>query len=849
VLNFRLLGEVGAETGGRPVDVGHARQRAVLAVLLLEVNRPVPLDALIDRVWGEDLPRSPKNAVYGYLSRLRTVAPIDRRRGGYVLTADPMTVDAHRFEHLAERARATADDQAALDGYDEALGLWRGEPFAGLDSAWLTAVRERLVRLRQAAELDRNDVLIRLGRHDRVLAEAPAGTTNERLAGQVMLALHHGGRQADALRYFEDVRARLADQLGTDPSAALRGVQYEILTQSAPAAPRQLPASPPSFSGRARELAALTTRLDTARVVAVTGGGGIGKTWLALRWARDHADRFPDGQLYVNLRGFDPTGEPVRPEVAVRDLLDGLGAVPASIPAGLAAQTALYRSMTADRRMLVVLDNARDTAQIVPLLPGGESCTTLVTSRNQLTGLVSAHGASPLGLAQLTDAEATDLLTRRLGATADPAATQEIVRACAGLPLALGIAAARAATAPDLATLAAELRSARLDALDTDELTASLRAVFAVSYTALDEQAARACRLLARAPGVDIALPAAAHLLGDAQPVLRRLTAAHLVREYQPARYRMHDLVRLYLAEQTQDGDGPALARLAEYYLHATSAAMAQMSPCEGYRRPPVEPRFATFTEFAEARAWLDAERPNLLAAGAEDRTGRLAWLLYRYLDFFAYYEDALTLNSAALAAADPDDTAHGYALHHLGGALSRLGRVGEAVHHHERALRAAQLRGDRVLEGCAALGMATSYEQDGNDEIAGRCYEYALTIAREHGLRHLEAIALNDQGDFHRLFGRYEEASAALRQSLDIAWELRDLGLGAYVVGNLGEVYERLGQRDKAVDYLNQALDIARAIGNPRLEMDILSALGRATGSPEYGRQARAIAERIGHP
>src|SRR5262245_42388047 len=279
-MRFRLLGEVGAETGGRPVDVGHARQRAVLAVLLLDANRAVPLDALIDRVWGEDLPRSPRNAVYGYLSRLRTVAAIDRRPGGYVLTADPMTVDVHRFEHLVERARATPDDQTALDGYDGALGLWRGEPFPGLDSDWFGAVRERLARLRQAAELDRNDVLLRLGRHDRVLAQAPATTTNERLAGQVMLALHHGGRHADALRYFEDVRAGLADELGTDPSARLRGIQHQILTASATAAPRQLPASPPSFSGRVRELAALGAALETSRVVAITGGGGMGKTWL-----------------------------------------------------------------------------------------------------------------------------------------------------------------------------------------------------------------------------------------------------------------------------------------------------------------------------------------------------------------------------------------------------------------------------------------------------------------------------------------------------------------------------------------------------------------------------------------
>jgi tetratricopeptide (TPR) repeat protein len=708
----------------------------------------------------------------------------------------------------------------------------------------LSGQRERLARQRHTAELDRNDVRLRLGLHDRILAEAPVTTMDERLAGQVMLTLHREGRQADALRYFENVRARLAEELGADPGAGLRDVQFQILAAVGSAAPRQLPASPPSFSGRTRELAALGELLGTARTVAITGGGGLGKTWLALRWAHDHADRFPDGQLYVNLRGFDPAGTPVPPEGAIRDLLDGLGAVPASVPTGFDAQAALYRSMVANRRLLVVIDNARDSAQVVPLLPGSYSCTTLVTSRNQLTGLVSAHGASPLVLALLTDAEATDLLTRRLGAArvnAEPEAVQEIVRACAGLPLALGIAAARAATGPDLATLAAELRSARLDALDTGELTASLRAVFSVSYTALDSDAARACRLLARAPGVDIGLDAAGQLLDVS--LLRRLSAAHLVREYQPGRFRMHDLVRLYMAEQAEEGDDAALAGLARHYIDKANAAMELFSPNESYRRPPHD-AMASFATYEEAKEWLDAERSNLVAA---DPTGRLAWTLFRYLDFRAYYQDALTLHTSAVANTRPGRPEHGYALLHRGIALGAFGRDDEALAHHEQALRSAGP--DTILESCAALGMATTEERRGDGEAALRWYEHALRVARENGHRHLAGVILNDLGYYHRIVGRLADAAEALRQSLDIAWELRDLGLGMYIMSNLGDVFEESGQQEKAIDHLKTALGIARELGNRGVEVDILLSLGRASGAPEYSREAAVLAREIGYP
>lgn len=859
MVRFRLLGEVSVMAGDQPVDIGHARQRAVLAVLLLEVNRAVPADTLVDRVWGDRLPRRPREALYGYLSRLRAGVPISRRPSGYVLTADPLTVDVHRFHELTSRARAIKDDEEALTTLDAALALWRGEPFTGLDSGWLSEVREDLEHRRRAVELDRNDLRLRLELHDLVLADTHLqATTNERLAGQVMLALHRSGRQADALRYFEQVRSRLAEELGVDPGSALRGVQYQVLSADTAAGavavvPRQLPASPQSFSGRSRELARLGDLLATTPVVVITGGGGMGKTWLALRWAHDNVDRFPDGQLYVNLRGFDPAGEPVSAETAVRGLLDGLGAEPSALPAGLEAQAALYRSMVADRRVLVILDNAVDTAQVTPLLPGSASCAVLVTSRRQLTGLVAAYGANPLALPVLTDTEAGDLLTRRLGharTTAEPGAVREIIGYCAGLPLALGTIAARAATGSSLAALADELRVACLDALDTDELAANLRAVFSVSYTPLDEETARAFRLLALAPGADIGSEAAGHLLapGNARQVLRRLVAAHLLQEHQPSRFRMHDLVRRYAAELARDSD--SLTPLMNYYTHAASVAMDRFVPLESYRRPPVVEPVRPSPQFAsveEARRWLDAERANLVAAGAVDSTGRLAMTLFRYLDAGAHYHDALALHTHAVAATSPDQPEHGYALLHRATVLTDLGHLAEACPRYEMALRQAQAHHDIILEACAATGLAAVHQQRGEDQEALECYERALAITRRHGHRHHESIVLNNVGDFYCTVGRYADASDALNQGLNITRELRDLPLAAYLLANLGEVYRCLGEEQKALEHLLRALQLARQLQIRGLEIGILIDLGKTTDSPDYYHQALTIAHEFG--
>jgi DNA-binding SARP family transcriptional activator/tetratricopeptide (TPR) repeat protein len=852
VADLRVLGTVEVVAGGTRLDVGHARQRDVLAVLLLDVGQVVPVDRLVDRVWGERPPRQPRNALYGYVSRLRGVltaldgVTIERDRGGYVLAADPLTVDVHRFESLLRQARTTADDHAALALYDEALALWRGTPLSELDSPWVDSVRGELERKHEAAVLDRDDLRLRTGAHAAVLARSgPDGVTGERAAAQRIEALFLDGRPADALREYERVRSRLADELGADPGPRLRGLHERILAGGGPDAgrpvPRQLPAAPSAFTGRTAELAALDRMLAPEGAVAViSGAGGLGKTWLAVRWATDHASRFPDGQLHVDLRGFDPAHEPVPVERAVRGFLGALGVAPASIPPEPDAQAALYRTLTAQRRLLVVLDNARDTGHAAPLLPGGSSCSVLITSRHELGGLLTTHGASTLPLRTLDDRQARELLAHKLGAARlaeEPDAGQEILRQCGGMALALAIVAARVAARPGsrLATLAAELRESRLDALDTGELTASLRAVFDASYRSLDPDSACAFRLLGMVPTGDVERAAAIALLGDARP-LRVLCAANLLEENPPGRFRMHDLVKLYAAELAARDDPDtrlaAWTRLFDHYLCWASAAMDLFSPHEPYVRPPAaqsagpQPRFAGIQ--AE-RAWLDAERATMLTlatSAPEALAGhvvRLAATLWRYLDIAAQYHEALTLHTTALAAARAGTPEEGFARQAVGMALIRLGRYDEAAGHLEQALPIALDRGNDLLESMVRNGVGTIDDMRGRRSAAREQYGLALDAARRTGHALLEGIALCNLGEHYRWCGDHRTAIDHLERSGAIAQELGSAGLGGPVLAALGSAYAGLGRHDEADDHFRRALDLART-GNANLEAAALN-------------------------
>ncbi|MFL6120012.1 BTAD domain-containing putative transcriptional regulator [Actinophytocola sp.] len=569
-VEFGLLGDVAAWRPDGPVDIGHRRQRSVLAALLFDANRVVGSEQLLDRVWGNHPPQTARGTLFTYLTRLRRAlapVPIERQPGGYRITIPPGTLDLDRFTDLIGKARDTDDDRLADRTYERAFGLWRGEPLPEVDTPWADSVRALLAGERYAAELDHIDVRLRLGEHTGLLAGLARRTAeyplDERLAGQLILALYRSGRQADAIAHYEAFRRRLADELGVDPGPGLRELHRQLLAADdivrAPARdrtrpPRQLPAAPWPFTGRGAELDSLSARLDSAAgttvISAIGGGGGIGKTSLALHWAHRHADRFPDGQLFVNLRGFDPSGAPTAPAAALSGFLIALGVT--DVPADVDARVGLYRSLVAGRKMLVLLDNAADTNQVVPLLPGSATVTTLVTSRHPLTGLLACHGATAVPLDVLSDAEALELLAARLGPdrlAAEPEAVAELVEHCGGLPLALGIVAARVLASPrtPLAQLAAQLRSptTRLDCLDTGDAGLDLRTVFGLSYRDLTPDTTRLACLIALAPGPDISASAASALIGrDAGPMLRELETAHLISQSAPGRYRMHSLVR-----------------------------------------------------------------------------------------------------------------------------------------------------------------------------------------------------------------------------------------------------------------------------------------------------------------
>jgi tetratricopeptide (TPR) repeat protein len=506
------------------------------------------------------------------------------------------------------------------------------------------------------------------------------------------------------------------------------------------AVPRQLPAHTPHFAGRADELAELTSLLDgaagrtqpaampgTVVISAIGGTAGVGKTALALRWAHQVAGWFPDGQLYVNLRGFDPVGSPVRPAEAIHGFLDALGVEPARLPVELDAQAALYRSLLAGRRLLVLLDNARDCDQVRPLLPGSETCLVLVTSRSQLSGLVAGEGAHLLGLDLLSVTEGRELLARHLGpdrASREPEAVDELIELCARLPLALSVVAARAAAQPTfpLAELAGELRDVRgrLDALDAGDLATNVEAALSCSYRNLAGPAAQIFRMLGSHPGPDISIPAAASLAAvpqvQARKALTELTRAHLVTERVPGRFGFHDLLRSYAAQQAASVDPgterhAATRRMLDHYLHTGHAAIRWLYPArETVTLIAADPQIAAeeLTDHEQALAWCEAEQEVLpaiiaqaAASGYDTHAWQIPWVLTAYFNRQGYLHDWITTLRTALAAAQRTRDRDGQALasHELGYACFRLGIYDEARTYIRRALDLNRQLGDRVRQ------------------------------------------------------------------------------------------------------------------------------------------------------
>jgi len=803
-IELGLLGEVAVRVDGVEVELGPARQRCVLAALLVDTGRVVPVGRITERVWGDRLPQRARTTLSSYVSRLRRAlepAPgvaLLQRSAGYLLDAEHSAIDLHRFRRLRSDARSLAgsgEAEAAARTYAQALRLWRGDALSGLDGDWATAERDRLTAERFAVECDLVDVLLATGRAAHLLPDLGSRTAahpfDERVATQYMLALHHAGRTTDALEHYRSLHARLAEDLGTDPGEAVRLVQRRILAADpallvpAPLAPpaspvstrvpRQLPAPPASFVGRRDEVSRLDANGEAAAITVLTGAGGMGKTWLALHWADRVVDRFPDGQLFVDLRGFSPDAAPMDPAIAVCGFLDALGVPPGRIPAAPHARIALFRSLVADRRLLILLDNARDTTQVTPLLPGGGSCAVLITSRDDLAGLVVTGGARTMPVDCFDDDEARDVLGRFVQphqVHADPAAMVALVRHCAGLPLALGIVGARAARHPrfPLANLAAEFadETERLDAFEVDGVAGNLRAVIACSYRALGPEAARTFRLPGCAFGPDISVAAAARLVDRSEArtrgSLRELERVHLVEQHEPGRYRTHDLVRLYARHVTPGELEPAAVEgLLDFYVE------------EAARRTTGDVQWRT--------SWLSEEYDNLIAAGDlvadrgwHDHTWRLANALW----YFRYTR----------------------------------GHGGDWAASLERALTAAVVVGNEPGEAATVKNLGAAYFWNGRLDDAVRCFHRALDLNIRLGDQRSAAAAANNLGVVHMRLGRHEQALAHYRDSVHRHERAGSLVTHCGVLGNMAMVLAKLGDVDAAVAHCEQALLLHRESG-----------------------------------
>jgi DNA-binding SARP family transcriptional activator len=931
-MQVRLLGPVELSVGGTPVPVVRRNQRLLLALLAVHANRSVSLARIIDVLWESGPPPTARNQVHVHVSQLRRLlggagagsgpVPLATTPTGYQLNAPPVAVDLLEFAARrtdADRLLAAGETAAAGRQLRAALELWQGAPLGGLAGRFADAEAARLRQSRLAALERRIDVDLVLGRHAQITDELAGlvthDPTHEGLRRRLMLALHQSGRTAEALAVYRDGRRLLVETHGIEPGAALRETEAALLRgepaeplisrllparPGPPAAepaglavPAQLPGDVYGFAGRAAYLTQLdglltgagdgADRPAAAVIASVSGTAGVGKTALAVHWAHQVAARFPDGQLYVNLRGFDPGGQVLDPAAALRGILDSLGVPANRVPDGLDAQVALYRSLLAGKRTLVVLDNARDAEQVRPLLPASPTTFAVVTSRNSLTGLVAADGAHPVTLDLLPPDEARELLARRLPGRVlgEPAAVDAIVAACARLPLALSITAARARQSSfPLAHLAGELADAtgRLGALDAGDPATHVRAVFSWSYRALTPGAARLFRLLGRHLGPDISAPAAASLAGqplpETRPLLTELTRANLVSEHAPGRYTCHDLLAAYATELAEATDPAgdrraATGRLLDHYAHTAYAAARLHDPARPVAVLPLVPPADGVTPERlagqeDATAWLTTEQPVLLAAvrlaagcGFDTHTWQLAWAPAAFLNRSGHWHEWAAVWQAALPAADRlGPPAASYAHRELAQACTLLGRYPQADAHFRRALELYVAAGDRLGQAHIHYALALLSDRRGQPEQSLEHGRQALPLFEATGDHRGQAIAHNAIGWSHVRLGDHATALTHCQLSVALFQQVGDRWGEAAAWDRLGFAHHHLGQHGQAVDCYRHALDLFRELGSRFQEARTLHHLGdthQAAADPAAARTAwtaaLAILADLNHP
>jgi DNA-binding SARP family transcriptional activator/tetratricopeptide (TPR) repeat protein len=932
-MRYGILGPLVVWTHGTEHSIKSVRDRTVLALLLVNANRVVAESELIDAVWPDTPPPSVRGQVHGCIFRLRRLLPpgaLHTRPHGYLLDVPDDELDALLFGGMAASGHAAIMDGRPAEGsrlLRRALALWRGYALASVDSQALRTAAAGLDELRSAAWEECIDAELLLGREHELIGELTTMVgrhpLRERPRRQLMLALYRAGRQSDALAVYRDARIIFADQLGTEPSPELDGLHRRILNRdpglhpptrpgppspvtvepvapdprataprsSAPALrPAQLPLDVRGFTGRVAELRRLDAVLEDGAgqstampTVVISGTAGVGKTALAVHWAYRSMARFPDGQLYVNLRGFAPDEPALTPADAIRGFLDALGVAPRARHSDLEAQVALYRSSLAGQRMLVLLDNARDVQQVRPLLPGAPGCVVLVTSRNLLPGLHALEGAHLLELDLLRPAEARDMLSRRLGearVAAEPEAVDRIITTCARLPLALAIAGARALAQPQfpLKILADRLRDAgrALDGL-ADEGASDLRAAFSWSYRALNPQSAQLFRLLGLHPGPHVTPEALASLAGvsidDSNRMLATLTRACLVTEQIPGEFAFHDLLRAYAIELSRqiDPDGEreaARARLYDHYLYtATRSGLFLQLHRSSAAIPPLPAGIICieFNDHQDAYDWFTAEHPVLLniiadaaVGGFDSHVWRLAQVTAEYCYYHGHRQDLTTANGLALRAASRvgDRTGQAYAHRGLAGAAMSSGRPEQAGEHLRSALALFTEVDDAVGQALIHRNIALVLEAVGDIAGAQDHIDEALALYKVTDDQAGQARTLDEKGWYSALLGDFPEALAACLQSLSWYDRLDDPHGEAGTWLSLGYIHWHTGNHAGAEASYQRALELYRRTGDLTDEAAALTGLGDAreaagdaSGARESWRLALDILDRIEDP
>jgi DNA-binding SARP family transcriptional activator/tetratricopeptide (TPR) repeat protein len=953
-LHVGLLGPLEVRRDGLPVVVPRGRSGVILAVLALSAGRPVSFEVLADHVWGEHLPQSAKASLQSHVWRLRGILGTELIRtvpAGYLLDVDPDEVDVLRFRRLAAEAAGLLDPVKSQDMLSAALRLWRGEPLEGLRSEVLdrdaktVLAEERLTAIQQRIDLD-----LAAGRHSELVAELRELTSRwpmrETLWRQLITALSGVGRQADALDAYHQVRGLLREQLGVDPSRELQNLYQRILagapsadgtvsvagTVRVPAetdeieppasrstrgwrARNNLPGDVADFTGRDQELRELLAGLpgqdktaQTVMIAAVDGMAGVGKTALAVHASRLLADRYPDGQLFIDLHGHTPGRHPTDPAAALDSLLRAIGVPGEHIPETLESRTGLWRAELAGRKVLVLLDNAASASQVRPLIPGAAGCLALVTSRRRLTSL---DGARMLSLDILPTDDALSLFAAVAGAdriAAEPGPADEVLRLCGYLPLAIRICAARLAARPawTVGYLAGRLGDQRQRLAEMATADRSVTTALTVSYQQLTSCQQRLFRLLSLHPGPDfdahLAAAVASMSLAEAELVLENLVDSHLLQQPAPGRYRFHDLLRDHAQAaarqaETDAARSDAIGRGLDYYLQLASEADTLLRP--GRARPsPDLAHPPTWTpqlaDQAGALSWCESEHANLMSAinyasahGWHGHASRLPASIWFYFYTRHHLHDLIVTHHLALTAASRlrDDAAQAETLGHLGIAYWCVGRYTEAADYQQQALDLFRSIGDLGGEADAlrVLGQIQLYAgrypqaleflsaaSDLCDEISDRRgkaftaiyvggvfwrlgrylealdqYRKALTAFRLMGDGRYEGTVLSDLGVVYEHLGRHQEALEHQQMALSLWRKAGDPAGEGGTLNEFGNIYRRLGRPGEALDHHHQALTLMRQAGSRYFEAQILNDLGATCGAAGHTDRAAACHRR----